>query len=203
MQSYFSFAVLALVVTTVSSSPVADSGSSTTSFPDLVPSTTVDLATDSTGGSFTGTPKDVPSTIVTLPGESTTSGCVVSISDYSYVTTCTGSQAASTTAAVGEASTTATISAVTYANFVASITASSLTTSTVSASGTNSAVCVVSAEGQGRWDETPCTTTSATTSSIPPLQDNGSPNVKSGAASNLSRLPGLAMLHSLRRALRF
>jgi len=52
-------------------------------FPDLVPSTTVDLATDSTGPAWTGTPKLMPTTVVKL---GTTSGCDVWMSTYTFGT---------------------------------------------------------------------------------------------------------------------
>jgi len=210
--------ILVLAVTTVSSDPIANSDITTSSFPNLVPSTTVDLATDSTGVSFTGTPKFVPSTIVTLPGEPTTSGCVVSISDYSYVTTCADTVLPSTTAVAAWAL--ATSSSNTFPDLVPSSTVNLATdstglqtisplrivTTTVSSSGTARALCVVSAESQGRWAETACTTTSssslATTASRLPLQNQGNQKAESGATPRLPRIPGWAVTRFLRDVLR-
>lgn len=56
-----------------------------TSMPDLVPTSEVNLATD-TAGTRTISPKLMPTSVASIGA--TTSGCVVSISNYSFVTHC-------------------------------------------------------------------------------------------------------------------
>ncbi|KAK4569652.1 hypothetical protein LTR86_003417 [Recurvomyces mirabilis] len=80
-----------------------------TSMPNLVPTSQVDLATD-TLGTRTISPLFMPTKIATIGSAVTTTGCEVSIVDYAYVTSCSdGNGALETTAAavlLGELETT-------------------------------------------------------------------------------------------------
>lgn len=69
-----------------------------TTFPNLVPTgTTVDIGTDTTG-TRTISPLFMPTKVADIGV--TTPGCVVSISDYSYVTSCSGGVRATAAAAI-------------------------------------------------------------------------------------------------------
>ncbi|KAK3671514.1 hypothetical protein LTR78_008613 [Recurvomyces mirabilis] len=71
-----------------------------TSIPNLVPTSPVDLATDTTG-TRTISPLFMPTKIATIGSAVTTAGCEVSIVDYEYVTSCSDVNGALSTTAAG------------------------------------------------------------------------------------------------------